>query len=142
MTINKIFSVPLNPKLTENQYSNFIEFLKTDCPNKDKDIATGGNGKKLEFRVYPTRNIHAKVYITRYKGDIATIQKGSVITGSSNFSESGLHANREFNVELKQENDLAFALEQFEDLWSHSVDISKDYIDTIEKKTWFKCHCN
>ena len=29
MTTNKIFSVPLNPKLTENQYSNFIEFLKT-----------------------------------------------------------------------------------------------------------------
>jgi superfamily II DNA or RNA helicase/HKD family nuclease len=116
--------------------TKFIEYLKKDSPDKENDLANGGNGKKLEFRVYPTRNIHAKVYITRYKGDIATIQKGSVITGSSNFSESGLHANREFNVELKQESDLDFAIEQFEDLWRYSVDISKDYVDTIEKKTW------
>jgi len=116
--------------------AKFIEFLKKDCPNKDEDIASGGNGKKLEFRVFPTKNIHAKVYITRYKGEIAAIQKGSVITGSSNFSESGLLANREFNVELKQESDVDFALKQFEELWGNSVDISKDYIDTIEKKTW------
>jgi len=116
--------------------TKFIEFLKKDCANKEEDIAKGGSGKKLEFRVYPTRNIHAKVYVTRYKGDIAAIQKGSVITGSSNFSESGFVANREFNVELKSESDLDFALNQFEDLWEHSVDISQDYIDTIQKKTW------
>lgn len=120
----------------ERGITKFIEFLKTACPNTEADIAKGGNGKKLEFRVYPTQNIHAKVYITIYKGDVATVQKGSVITGSSNFSESGLHANREFNVELKQESDLNYALGQFEDLWRHSVDISKDYIETIEKKTW------
>ena len=44
----------------------FIEFLTTDCPNKEEDIARGGNGKKLEFRVYPSEKIHAKVYISRY----------------------------------------------------------------------------
>ena len=90
----------------------------------------------MEFRAYPTKNIHAKVYITRYKGDVAEIIKGSVITGSSNFSESGLVANREFNVELKNPSDLDFALGQFEELWSQSVDVSQDTIDAITKKTW------
>ena len=99
----------------------FIEFLKSG---------------KIEFRAYPTKNIHAKVYITRYKGDVAEVQKGSVITGSSNFSESGLVANREFNVELKNQSDLDFALNQFEELWSQSVDVSQDTIDAITKKTW------
>jgi superfamily II DNA/RNA helicase/HKD family nuclease len=120
----------------ELSISKFIEYLKTDCTDPEADIKNGGNGKKLELRVYPTRNLHAKVYITRYKGEIASVLKGSVITGSSNFSASGLHANREFNVELKDESDLNFALEQFEDLWMHSVDISEDYVDTIKKKTW------
>jgi hypothetical protein len=70
---------------------NFLEFLISDCRNAEEDIALGGNGKKLEFRVYPSEKIHAKVYISRYrKGDR---DFGSVITGSSNFSESGLIAN-------------------------------------------------
>ena len=32
--------------------------------------------------------------------------------------------------------DLNFALNQFEDLWKDSVDISSDYITTLEEKTW------
>jgi len=47
----------------------FIEFLQTDCPNPEADKARNGNGKKLEIRAYPTRNIHAKVYIGRFKPD-------------------------------------------------------------------------
>ncbi|MBW2003210.1 MAG: hypothetical protein JRI72_01145 [Deltaproteobacteria bacterium] len=47
---------------------------------------------KLEIRAYPLQNIHAKVYISRFKqGELGF---GRVITGSSNFSESGLIANR------------------------------------------------
>ena len=67
---------------------------------------------------------------------MAQISKGSVITGSSNFSYSGLKANREFNVELKDSGDVDFALNQFEDLWKDSVDVSKDCIATIDEKTW------
>ncbi|MCI0660867.1 MAG: SNF2-related protein, partial [Acidobacteria bacterium] len=61
---------------------------------------------------------------------------GFVITGSSNFSYAGLVANREFNVELRQRLDVEFALNQFEELWRQSVDISEDFIDTVQKKTW------
>ena len=112
----------------------FLEFLTTDCLNKEQDIANGGNGKKLEFRAYPSENIHAKVYISRFQKEDRDF--GRVVTGSSNFSEGGLIANREFNVELKNKADVEFALNQFEELWKNSVDISQGYIETIQKKTW------
>lgn len=114
--------------------SKFIEFLNTDCENQKQDKAIGGNGKKLEIRAYPSKNIHAKVYIGRFYPEDRDY--GFVITGSSNFSESGLVANREFNVELRKKMDVKFAENQFNNLWKESVDISDDFIDTIIKKTW------
>jgi superfamily II DNA/RNA helicase len=120
--------------LTEYGIKKFIEFLSTDCPNPEEDKANGGNGKKLEFRAYPSGNIHAKVYISRYREE--QVSFGSVITGSSNFSHSGLIGNREFNVELKNRGDVDFALNQFEDLWKDGVDISEKFVDTVRTKTW------
>lgn len=119
---------------TELGIKKFIEFLTTDCVDPEEDKNRGGNGKKLEFRAYPSSNLHAKVYISRYKEEQVTY--GSVITGSSNFSTSGLIANREFNVELKNRSDVDFALNQFEDLWKDGVDISEKYVDTVRTKTW------
>ncbi|MCD6556679.1 MAG: hypothetical protein J7K64_05735 [Bacteroidales bacterium] len=109
----------------ETGVKKFIEFLKTESPH---------GGKKLEIRAYPSKNIHAKVYIGRYFPDDRDY--GFVITGSSNFSESGLVANREFNVQLKDKRDVVFAEEQFNKLWEDSVDISEDFVDTIVNKTW------
>ncbi|MCC8171069.1 MAG: phospholipase D-like domain-containing protein [Parabacteroides sp.] len=112
----------------------FIEFLTADCQDSERDKANNGNGKKLEIRAYPSKNIHAKVYIGRFKPEDRDY--GFVITGSSNFSESGFVANREFNVELRSKGDVLFAEGQFNDLWKESVDISDDFIDTIQHKTW------
>lgn len=112
----------------------FIEFLKTDCAKKEVDQANNGNGKKLEIRAFPSKNIHAKVYIGKFKPEDRDY--GFVITGSSNFSESGFIANREFNVELRNKRDVLFAEDQFNALWNDSVDISEDFVDTIQNKTW------
>jgi superfamily II DNA or RNA helicase/HKD family nuclease len=112
----------------------FIEFLKADCQDPAMDKAYNGNGKKLEIRAYPSKNIHAKVYIGKFKPEDRDY--GFVITGSSNFSESGFVANREFNVELRSKRDVLFAEDQFNTLWKESVDISDDFIDTIQNKTW------
>lgn len=112
----------------------FIEFLKADCQDPNMDRAYNGNGKKLEIRAYPSKNIHAKVYIGKFKPEDRDY--GFVITGSSNFSESGFVANREFNVELRSKRDVLFAEDQFNALWKESVDISDDFIDTIQTKTW------
>lgn len=98
----------------------FIEFIKPG---------------KLEIRAYPSGDIHAKVYIIR-KDINKSEDYGRVITGSSNFSYSGLHDNLEFNVELKDSRDVKYALEKFEALWKDGVDISEKYVETINEKTW------
>ena len=102
-----------------NGSNKFIEWIKSE---------------KLEIRVYPAEKIHSKLYIMTFKeGDR---DSGRVITGSSNFTESGLRNNLEFNVELKNSSDHKFALDQFNKLWEKSVDVSQEYIETIKTKTW------
>ena len=93
---------------------------------------------KLEMRIYPEAPIHAKVYIMRKDMEKIPDQFGSVITGSSNFSKAGLVNNLEFNVELKDSRDVEFALERFESLWEMSVNITDEYIETINEKTWLR----
>jgi len=103
----------------EQGVTKFIEWIKSG---------------KLEIKVYPSQNIHAKVYIVTFQeGDRDT---GRVITGSSNLTQSGLVDNLEFNVELKNAADHKFALDKFDELWAGAVDISEKYIETIETKTW------
>lgn len=89
---------------------------------------------KLELRAFPSRDLHAKVYISRFPE--GALDFGRVVTGSSNFSLNGLVAQREFNVELKDRSDVEFALNKFEELWRESVDVSAAYVDTINHKTW------
>jgi superfamily II DNA/RNA helicase len=88
---------------------------------------------KLQVRVYPSERIHAKVYILTFPEGHYDV--GRVITGSSNFSQSGLVDNLEFNVELKNRSDYEFALAKFNELWERSVEVSKTYVDTIQKKS-------
>ncbi|GHS97969.1 ATP-dependent helicase [Bacteroidia bacterium] len=119
--INEIESVAENNEQIQLGIKKFIELLSS---------------KKIEIRAFPSKNIHAKVYINRYNENVSHISYGSVITGSSNFSESGLIAQREFNVELKDKPDVDFALTQFELLWKEGVDVSQDFVDVIINKTW------
>lgn len=100
--------------------------------DKFKEFLQSG---KLEIRVCKDKNVHAKVYISRYYEN--QVDYGSVITGSSNFSENGLVSQGEFNVQLKDRVDVDFALKQFEDLWHEAVDVKEEYIETINKKTYF-----
>ena len=93
---------------------------------------------KLEMRMYLDAPIHAKVYIMRKDSKKVPDTFGSVITGSSNFSEAGLVNNLEFNVELKDYADVKFALDKFEDLWEKGVDIRDTYIEAVQQKTWMK----
>src|SRR5258708_7264779 len=88
---------------------------------------------KLEIKAHPAHNLHAKVYIMTFAhGDR---DKGRVITGSSNLTQSGLQDNLEFNVELKNWADYEYALAKFNELWATAVDVSKPYWDTIENRS-------
>lgn len=118
MTANEMENCKDSPEV-ENGIMKFVEWLKS---------------KKIEIKAYPSGNIHAKLYIMSFaEGDR---DSGRVITGSSNFTKSGLIDNLEFNVELKNNSDYRFALDKFNKLWSESVDVSEKYIETIDKKTW------
>ena len=109
-----------NNKEVELGVLKFIEFIKTG---------------KLEFRAYPSQDIHAKVYIIR-KDMAKSEDYGKVITGPSNFSYSGLCGNLEFNVELKNSADVQFALENLKNCGKNSIDISDKYIETVNERTW------
>lgn len=93
---------------------------------------------KIEMRMYTKAQIHAKLYIVRKDPVKSPDFSGSVITGSSNFSMAGLQNNLEFNVELRDEPDVQFAKDKFEELWKDSTDIKDVYIETITQKTYLK----
>lgn len=122
-----IFSKELEKELysSEDNYDveysirKFVEFLRSG---------------KLELRAFPSRDLHAKVYISKFRKDDRDY--GRVITGSSNFSENGLNSQYEFNVELKNSIDVKYVQEKFNNLWTMSVDLTETYIDTINDKTW------
>lgn len=106
-------------RCVEDGVHKFIEWIKS---------------KKLEIRAYPSQNIHAKLYIMTFSEGDRDV--GRVITGSSNFSQSGFEDNLEFNVELKNRTDYDFACNKFAQLWQYAVDVGEKYIQTIQNKTW------
>lgn len=109
----------LDEKNVEDGVKKFIEWIKKG---------------KLQIKAYPSEKIHAKLYILTFaEGDRDV---GRVITGSSNFTQAGFVDNLEFNVELKNRSDYEFAKQKFEELWTKSVDVSKEFIDSINEKTW------
>ena len=97
---------------------------------------------KLEIRISQDKDIHSKIYILRenefLKHDKTIEQRGSVITGSSNLTENGLSKNYEFNVELKDNDDIKFALNEFENLWSKSIEIQEKDIEFIKQNSYLK----
>ncbi len=122
-TVEQEFDASATTAEVEKGVRVFIEWLKSG---------------KLEMRMYTESPIHAKVYIMRKDPEKVPDMFGSVITGSSNFSEAGLLNNMEFNVELKDAPDVQFALDKFEELWEKSEDIKDTYIETVQERTWMR----
>ena len=81
---------------------------------------------KLEVKLYRRQNIHAKVYVMTPPDErrVGDTHHGYVITGSSNFSYSGLEGNLEFNVLLAAPEDHDYALHRFNELWNDAADVS------------------
>ena len=90
---------------------------------------------KLEIKAYPGERLHAKVYIMTFNEGF--MDKGRVITGSSNLTQSGLQDNLEFNVELKNRADYDFAIAKFNELWAVAVNVARPYEDTIVNRSPF-----
>jgi len=123
--------------------NEFIEHLKEDIKNADyskhiensvlmfvEDIVSG----RLKIKAHPTKQLHAKIYIFRPE-DFNEHSHSEVITGSSNLTSAGIggskDANYEFNVILKDYDDIKFATDEFEQLWNESVDILSTDINRL-----------
>lgn len=126
----------------------FLERLKTDIEeadyNKDiekgiflfiEDIVTG----KIQIKAHPEKNLHAKIYIFKPE-NFNPNSTGTVITGSSNFTDNGLgtseKSNYEFNVELRRYDDIKFASDEFEALWLEAIDILPIDVQGLKKVTY------
>lgn len=126
----------------------FLERLKIDVEeadyNKDvedgiflfiEDIVTG----KIQIKAHPEKNLHAKIYIFKPE-DFNPNSTGTVITGSSNFTDNGLgtseKSNYEFNIELRRFDDIKFASDEFELLWDEAIDILPADIQELKKVTY------
>ena len=120
-----------------NEIKRNIQEAKYDKEVEDgmyqfiEDIVSG----RIEMRIHPKQNIHAKIYIFREEV-YHPHGYGSVITGSSNLTEAGLEKNFEFNVELRYDDDILFATETFERLWAESVEIDISHIEKIKTESY------
>ena len=133
-------TLPSSTKETKEQFTSQI-VQEMEASKDSFDIEEGIHkfiewlkSGKLEIKVYPADTIHAKLYIMTFKEGDRDV--GRVITGSSNFTKSGLRDNIEFNVELKNRSDYEFSLKKFNELWENAVDVSEKYVETIKNKTW------
>lgn len=128
---------------TEITRQEFIREFKEDIQQAEyqKDVEEGiiqfvedvSSGKIL-IKAHPDKNIHAKIYIFK-PNNWNEHNSGSVITGSSNLSVSGLDRNFEFNVELRDYDDVVYADQTFENLWKEAIDILPSEIEMVKKKT-------
>ncbi len=94
--------------------------------------------KKIQIRVHKTKKLHAKIYIflpenfNEYSG-------GEVITGSSNLTSAGLgvedEGNYEFNVALRDYDDVAFAEKEFALLWEDGEEVQPIDVDRIKSRS-------
>lgn len=132
-----------NPNAEQSQEEFFKEIKKNIQEAKyDKEVEEGMYQfiedimtRRIEMRIHPKQNIHAKIYIFREEV-YHPHGYGSVITGSSNLTEAGLEKNFEFNVELRYDDDIHFATETFEKLWAESVEIDLTHIEKIKKESY------
>ncbi len=96
---------------------------------------------KVQVRVHPSKNIHAKIYIFCPE-NFNQHNSGNVITGSSNLTDAGLgtssNPNYEFNVLLNDYPDVKFASDEFENLWQEGVEISADFVTAAQQKTYLQ----
>lgn len=136
-----------NPEETK---ADFLEEIIKNIQEADYDEVTEKgilqfiddliNGK-IELRAHPKKKIHAKVYIFR-PASFNEYAPCEVVTGSSNLTDAGLGANPEsnyeFNVSLRDYEDVKFATEEFERLWNESVPILHAEAEAIRKKTYLR----
>ena len=117
------------------EQSHYTQKVEDGMLQMVQDLIDG----KLELRAHPSKKIHAKFYIL-YPDNFNQHTFGAAITGSSNLSGNGLGIGEdkqyEFNVKLTQYDDVAFAKDEFDQLWEEAAGVpihAEDYQSTLDK---------
>lgn len=117
------------------QNSEYAKNIEDGIKQFLEDVVSG----KVQIKAHPHRKLHAKIYIFR-PDNFNEYTTGEVITGSSNLTDAGLGgketSNYEFNVALRDYDDVKFASDEFEKLWSEGVDVLPVDFEKIKKETY------
>ena len=134
--IREIFKQEAIEDIKKAAYSAQVE---EGIINLISDITSGKvqiRAFKSDAEVIGKTNLHCKIYIFTQEKEHTHAGWGSVITGSSNLSFSGLKKNVEFNVELNRYDDVKYAKDFFEYLWENeTVDILPIDIEKLKTET-------
>ena len=128
-------------KSWQERFKNDIAQAKYDAQTEQgiKQFVTDISSGKVSLKAHPSQKIHAKIYIFR-PDDFNQHHAGSVVTGSSNLTDSGLgiktSSNYEFNVLLNDYDDVQFATLEFERLWDEGVEILPEKATESLKNTY------
>lgn len=115
--VKQDYLAQLRKDIENSVYSNQVE---EGIWQMVEDLVSG----KLELRAHPSKKIHAKIYLLYPDNFNEWSTDGCAITGSSNLSGNGLGIGQdkqyEFNVMLRDNEDVKFAKDEFELLWAES----------------------
>ena len=128
-TTRELYAGKLRKDIQEAEYDQQVE------EGMQAFISAISSGQ-IELRIHPSKQLHAKIYIFRQAVKHQHAGWGAVITGSSNLTEAGLERNFEFNVELRDHDDVEFATETFENLWNEAVPLTKNDVAEVKQNSY------
>lgn len=119
--------------LTQAEYTAEIE---AGVRQMVGDIAEG----RLELRIHPSRNLHAKFYLLLPEQYDSPEHDGRVIMGSSNISDAGLGIKPgqryELNVMMRDFDDVRYCYDEFLRLWKEGQPIPLEELQAINRETY------
>ena len=86
---------------------------------------------KVQVHAYLKSPLHAKAYLCWYPE--GSVDPGSAIVGSSNFTLAGFTGNTELNVRVTGDAEMQALKDWFESLWSDSADITQDFLAELNR---------
>ena len=95
---------------------------------KLRDLVTAG---KVQVHAYLKSTLHAKAYLCWYPE--GSVDPGSAIVGSSNFTLAGFTGNTELNVRVTGDAEMQALKDWYESLWRDSADITQDFLAELNR---------
>jgi superfamily II DNA or RNA helicase len=126
-------------KSKEQHIDEYIQSIKKSLNHKNNDTKEFYEQVKFFLKMIQENKLiirktldpnHAKLYIFELENNI--VNKGVVITGSSNLTQAGLNTQNEYNVQLLDNHPVEESIKYFDTLWDTSIEITEN--DVIKQR--------